>query len=46
MVPAGQHHAGTGTGQPHQGVVEQPHDVDPRQCAVVHVAGDEDNVDG
>ena len=30
---------------PHQGVVQQADDVDSRQCAVVDVPGDEDDVD-
>lgn len=46
MVAAGQNHLGAGTGQAHQGVVEQADDVDPRQGTVVDVAGDQDDVDG
>ena len=45
VVAAGQDHLGTGTGQGHQGVVEQADDVDPRQGTVIDVAGDEDDVD-
>ena len=46
MVAAGQHHVGAGAGQPDKGVVQQPDDVDAGQGAVIHVAGDEDHIDG
>jgi hypothetical protein len=46
MVPAGQHHPGSGAGQTDQGVVEQADDIHPGQRAVVDIAGDEDYVYG
>ena len=46
MVAAGQHNLGAGAGEAHQGVIQQADDVDSRQCAVVDVPGDEDDVHG
>ena len=45
MVAAGQHNFGAGPGEAHQGVIQQADDVDARQCAVIDVPGDEDDVD-
>ncbi len=44
VVAAGQYHLGTRRRQPDQGVIQQAHDVDARQCAVVDITGDQDNV--
>ncbi|MCE3291812.1 MAG: hypothetical protein K0Q84_749 [Arthrobacter sp.] len=46
MVPAGEHHPGAGPGQPDKCLVQEAHDVHSGQGTVIHVAGDEDDVDG
>ena len=44
VVAAGQHHLGAGLRQPDQGVIQEAHNVNPWQGAVVDVTGDQDNV--
>ena len=45
VVAAADHDLGPRSGQPHQGLVRQAYGVDRRECAVVDVAGDHDEVD-